>query len=528
MATDYDVIVVGGGHNGLVTAAYLARAGRKVLVLEQRHVLGGACVTDETFEGYKVSSFAYVNSLFRPDIIRDLKLAEHGFEMLERSPSSFTPFADGRSLFLGPDEAMTHASIAQFSAADAEAYPRYEAMLERVAAFIEPTIDEEPPNPRSNRLSDLWNLLKLGRRFRGLGADMEEAVRVLTAPANLILDEWFESEELKTTLATDAIIGAMAAPSTPGTGYVLFHHVMGETNGKKGVWGYVRGGMGGLSQAIAESAQAFGAEIRTQAKVARVIVHQGKAKGVVLEDGTEITARTVASNLDCNLTFNHLVGEEHLDTEFLKRINRIRYDSASMKINVALSELPDFTAMPGIEPGPQHRGTIHICADRNTIERAFDDAKYGIPSKRPVLECTIPSVVDDTVAPAGKHLMNMFVQYAPYELAEGTWDDAREDFADRCFAIFDEYAPNFSASVIDRQILAPPDIERMIGMTGGNIFQGEMNLFQLAPMRPVMGWANYRTPIEGLYLCGAAAHPGGGVMGACGRNAAQRMLKDRR
>ena len=408
MASEYDVIVIGGGHNGLVSAAYLAKAGRKVLVLERRPVLGGACVTEETFPGYKVSTFSYVNSLFRPDIIQDLKLHDHGFEMLERSPSSFTPFADGRSLVLGPDAQMTHDSIAQFSPKDADAYPKYEAMLERIAAFIEPTIDDEPPNPRSNKLSDLWRMFQLGKRFRGLGSEMEEAIRVLTAPANHILDEWFESEQLKTTLATDAIIGAMASPATPGTGYVLFHHVMGETNGKKGVWGYVRGGMGALSNAIAGSAQSFGAEIRTEATVQKILVENGVAKGVVLADGTTLKAKTVASNLDCNLTFNRLVGQTHLDSDFLRRINRIRYDSASVKINVALSELPDFKAVPGKAPGPQHRGTIHICDDRQTIERAFDDAKYGRPSQTPVLECSIPSVVDNTVAPEGKHLMNMF------------------------------------------------------------------------------------------------------------------------
>ena len=528
MSEAYDVIVIGGGHNGLVSAAYLAKAGRKVLVLEQRPVLGGACVTEETFPGYRVSTFSYVNSLFRPDIIQELNLHQHGFEMLERSPSSFTPFADGRSLVLGPDATETHRSIAQFSPKDAEAYPKYEAMLERIAAFIEPTLDEEPPNPQSNKLSDLWRLFKLGKRFRNLGSEMEEAIRVLTAPANHILDEWFESEQLKTTLATDAIIGAMASPATPGTGYVLFHHVMGETNGKKGVWGYVRGGMGALSNAIAKSAESFGAEIKVNAGVKNVNVANGKAVGVTLHDGTVLNAKTVASNLDCNVTFNKLVGAEHFDADFLRRINRIRYDSASLKINVALSELPDFLAAPGKEPGPQHRGTIHICEDRKTIERAFDDAKYGLSSKCPVLECSIPSVVDDSVAPTGKHLMNMFIQYAPYELAEGNWDDHREDFADRCFALMDRYAPNFSASVLDRQILAPPDIENLIGMTGGHIAQGEMTLYQLAPMRPVMGWANYQTPIQNLYLCGAAAHPGGGVMGACGRNAARRMIKDGR
>ncbi len=526
MAQRYDVVIIGGGHNGLVTAAYLAQAKKKVLVLERREVLGGACVTEETFPGYKVSTAAYVNSLFRPDIIRDLKLADHGFEMLERSPSSFTPFADGRSLMLGPDAAMTHREIAKFSPADAEAYPRYEAMLSKVASVLEPLLDAEPPDPMSNRLGNLWRLLQVGRSFRGLGADLEEAVRIMTAPATTILDEWFESPQLKATLATDAIIGAMASPSTPGTGYVLFHHVMGETNGKKGVWGYVRGGMGGLSQAIAASAEAAGAEIRCQAPVREIIVDQGRAKGVVLEDGTRIEAGRVASSVDANLTFNRFVGEAHLSDDFLRRIRRIRYDSASMKINVALSDLPNFTAVPGREPGPQHRGTIHLGADLMAMERAYDDAKYGRPSQRPVLECTLPSVVDETVAPDGRHLMNIFVQYAPYQLAEGTWDDHRDAFADRCFQVIDDYAPGFSDSVIDRQVLAPPDLEALFGLTGGNIFQGEMNLYQLAFMRPLLGWASHQTPIRGLYLCGAASHPGGGVMGACGRNAAKRLLKD--
>ena len=522
----YDVVIIGGGHNGLVTAAYLAKARKRVLVLERRSVLGGACVTEETFSGYKVSTAAYVNSLFRPDIARDLDLAAHGFEMLERNPSSFTPFGDGRSLMLGPDEVMTHREIAKFSAADADAYPRYEAMLERVASVLEPLLDQEAPDPMSNRLGDLWRLFQTGRSFRGLGSDLEEAVRIMTAPATQILDEWFESPQLKATLATDAVIGAMASPATPGTGYVLFHHVMGETNGKKGVWGYVRGGMGALSNAIAASAKAAGADIRCDAPVAQIIVEHGVAKGVVLEDGTRVEAGRVASSVDCHLTFNRFVGHEHLSDDFVRRIERIRYDSASMKINVALSKLPDFLAMPGDTPGPQHRGTIHIGADLTDMERAYDDAKYGRTSARPLIECTLPSVVDETVAPEGRHLMNMFVQYAPYELAEGTWDDHRDVFADRCFALIDEYAPGFSESVIERQVLAPPDLEAMFGLTGGNIFQGEMTLNQLAFMRPLLGWAGHSTPIKSLYLCGAAAHPGGGVMGACGRNAARRMLKD--
>ena len=403
-----------------------------------------------------------------------------------------------RSLVLGPDAQMTMDSIAQFSKRDADAYPEYEEMLERIAAFIEPTIDEEPPNPRSNKLSDLWQLFKLGKRFRGLGSEMEEAIRVLTAPANHILDEWFVSEQLKTTLATDAIIGAMASPATPGTGYVLFHHVMGETNGKKGVWGYVRGGMGASLMPSLVQPKVLEPRFKRKPQLKKILAENGVACGVTLVDGTTFKAKTVASNLDCNMTFNRLVGQDHLDSDFLRRINRIRYDSASSKLMWPYQSYPTLKQYRK-RPGPQHRGTIHICDDRDTIERAFDDAKYGRPSKTPVLECSIPSVVDDTVAPEGKHLMNMFIQYAPYNLATGSWDEHRDAFADRCFEIMDQYAPNFSGSVLERQVLAPPDIEQSIGMTGGHISQGEMTLYQLAPMRPVMGWANYRTPLR-IYI----------------------------
>jgi phytoene dehydrogenase-like protein len=524
--TRYDAIIIGGGHNGLVTACYLAKAGRKVLVLERRYIVGGACVSEETFPGFKVSTAAYVNSLFRPEIARDLRLRDYGFELIERYPASFSPTLDGRYLMLGADKAKNLSEIAKFSEKDAHAYPLYEQMLERVSSVIEPTLIQTPPNVAKPGLGDLLKMAPLGRAMSKLGPALGEAIEVLTGPARPILDRWFESEQLKGTLATDAIIGSFASPSMPGTAYVLFHHVMGETNGKRGVWAYVKGGMGGLTQALARAATDLGAEIRTEAEVSKIIVRDGGVRGVVLRNGDEFQARQIASNVDCNVTFTQLLDAATLPEDFLAAIKRIDYSSASLKINAALSSLPNFTACPGTAPGPQHHGTVHLCPDQDFIERAFDDAKYGAPSKEPVVECQFPSSLDPTVAPPGKHLMSMFVQYAPYHLKEGTWDDAAKDaFADRCFDIVERHAPGFKASVLARQVLSPVDLERMFNLTGGNIFQGSMALHQLFMFRPVPGFAGYRMPLRGLYLCGAAAHPGGGVMGAAGWNAAREMLK---
>jgi len=527
MAITYDLIVIGGGHNGLVTAAYLARAGVKVLVLERREVLGGACVTEEVWPGYKVSTAAYVNSLLRPEIIRDLELKRHGFQMLPRNPSSFTPFPDGRSLLLGPDKALTHREVSKFSAKDADALSKYEAMLERVADFLEPTLVQTPPNPWSLRPGNLVQLARLGLAFLKLGHDGQKAVEILTGAATPILDRWFESEQLKVTLATDAIIGAMASPSMPGTAYVLFHHVMGECDGARGVWGYVRGGMGGISNAIAAAAREKGAEIRTNAEVAKILVKDGAVRGVALADGTEILAPRVASGVDANVTFLKLMSAGDLPADFVQAVRHIDYASASCKINIALSELPDFTALPGTAPGPQHRGTIHISPTMEYIERAYDDAKYGYPSKQPIIEATIPSVLDDTLAPPGKYVMSMFTQYFPYKLAPGLQlEEEKEKYADRCFEMMERFAPNFRRAVIHRQVLSPVDLERRFGLTGGNIMQGVMSLSSLSFMRPVPGYADYRTPVRGLYLCGAATHPGGGVMGACGYNAAREIRRD--
>lgn len=526
MSAIYDVIIIGAGHNGLVTAAYLSRAGMRVLTVERRVLIGGACVTEETWPGFKVSTASYVCSLMRPHIVRELELKRYGLAFLSREPSSFTPFPDGRALFLGTDAAFNHREIARFSARDAEAYPRYEAMLTRIADFIEPTLDMTPPDPRSfrnyGRLAQLvWGFLKLGR-------DAPRTVEILFGAAREMLDKWFESDALKATLATDAVIGAYASPSSPGTAYVLFHHVMGECDGARGTWCYVRGGMGGITQALTSAARAAGAEIRVSSPVVRILVRSGHAAGVVLEDGTEINARCVVSNADANVTFLKLLDPRELPEGFVEDVRAIDYRSPVVKINLALSELPDFIAAPGKTPGPPHQGTIHIAPTMDYIERAFAEAEAGRLPPQPMLECTLPSAVDSTLAPPGKHVMSIFAQYAPAKLAEGTWDSVRESFADTCLRTLAQYAPNIERAVIARKVLTPLDLERRFGLTGGNIFQGAMTPRQLFFRRPVPGYADYRTPIAGLYLCGAATHPGGGVMGACGYNAAREILRDRR
>lgn len=533
----FDAVVIGGGHNGLVTAAYLARGGKSVCVLERRHVLGGAAVTEELWPGYKVSTAAYVISLFLPEIVRELRLKSYGLKILPRNPSSFTPFPDGRYLLLGPDRASNQREIGKFSERDARAFPRYEALLERVAKALEPTLSRAAPDPLP--LPKSWRAVGLGKKMRdagrlwdayqalgALGEDLPEAIELLTGAARPILDRWFESDRLKATLATDAIIGAFAPISAPGSAYVLLHHVMGEAGGARGVWGYVQGGMGGLATALEGACHDLGVEVRREVEVRRILVKAGKAAGVALADGTVIEAPLVASSVDPHWTFERFLEPSELPTEFRAAVARIDYSSASLKINLALSEPPNFTCLPGAEVGPQHHGTMHIGPTLEYLERAYDDAKYGQPSREPILELTMPTCVDDTIAPPGKHLASMFVQYAPYKLAEGTWDEKKEAFADRCLEVLARYAPNVPGAVLHRQVVSPLDLERTYRLTGGNIFQGAMSLGQLFSLRPVPGWADHRTPVAGLYVCGAASHPGGGVMGACGKNAADEMLRD--
>ncbi len=537
-STSYDTLIIGAGHNGLVCAAYLAKAGRKVLVLERRGIVGGACVTEELAPGYRVSSASYVVSLLLPEIERDLRLAEFGYRVLPRSPSSFTPFADGRSLLMGPDGELNRREIAKFSARDAEAFPKYEALLTRIAEHLEPALMDTPPDllplppewRKRGFLDRLRNLRRGGALYRAmkkLGADLPEAIEILTGAATSLLDRWFESPELKGTLATDAIIGSFAPPSAAGSGYVLLHHVMGMAGGARGVWGYVEGGMGALTQAMARSAQSLGVEIRCGADVAEILVEGGRACGVRLAGGETVRARQVVSNATAHITFEKLVRPEALPADFRRAVQRIDYSSAAVKINLAVSELPRFACMPdrGGTVGPEHRGTIHVNSMPEDLERAYEDARRGVPSARPVIEMVIPSSVDTTLAPPGHHIVNLFVQYAPYAPADGGWDVQRDVFADRCIAQITEHAPNFAASVLHREVLAPPDLERRFNLTGGNIFQGAMPLHQLFSFRPVPGWSDYATPVRGLFLCGAAAHPGGGVMGACGRNAAQAILR---
>jgi len=535
--TSYDCIVIGGGHNGLVAAAYLAKTGKSVCVLERRHVLGGCATTEELWPGYQVSVAAYVISLLLPEIISDLRLRPYGLKILPRNPSSFTPLLEGRSLLLGPDTVSNQRELSKFSPRDADAFPHYEKLLERVATVLEPVLSKSAPDPLP--LPKQWRKIGITKRMRdakktweayqavsSLGEDLPEAIELLTGAARPILDRWFETEVLKATLATDAVIGAFSSIAAPGTAYVLLHHVMGTAGGARGVWGYVQGGMGGLADALQAACLDLRVDIRREAEVQKIITRNGRVQGVLLADGTHLKSRVVASSVDAHLTFEKFLEPNDLPDTFRQAIRRIDYSSASAKINLALDELPNFTCAPSSSVAPHHRGTIHISPTLDYIERAFDDAKYGKPSQEPVLEITIPTSVDTTLAPEGKHIMSMFVQFAPYELADNGWDDIKEDFADRCIQELARYAPNVPGAIVHRQVLSPLDLERTFGLTGGNIMQGAMTLGQLYAFRPIAGWADHHTPLQGLYLCGAASHPGGGVMGACGKNAAEEILRD--
>jgi len=524
MNNRYDVIVIGGGHNGLVNAAYLARAGKRVLVLERRYVLGGAAVTEEVFPGFKFSVCSYVVSLLRPEIIRELDLPSHGLEILPLD-GTFTPMPNGDYLWRVNDHAKTRREIARHSRLDAEAYDEYgKAMLE-MAHFVKPIMSMTPPDPTSLNPKGLRDLLFLGRRFQRLPAeDKYNQVQLMTMSAVDFLDQWFETDVLKATMSASGIIGTFLGVRSPGTAYVLLHHYMGEIDGAFRSWGLSRGGTGAISDAIADAARKAGAEIRTKAPIARILVKNGAARGVVLENGDEVEAKFVSSSVDPRLTFIKMVGEEHLPEDFVEDLKRYKYRGSSGKVNLALAALPDFRALTG--PGPHLRGAVSISPSVDYMERAYDEAKYGRFSRRPYIDIVIPSLTDPSVAPPGKHVMSCFVQYAPYNLKEGDWDEKREEFGDTVIDSIAEFAPNIKDIILHRQVLTPLDLEREFGLSEGNIFQGELTLEQLFFLRPAPGWAQYRTPLRNLYMCGSATHPGGGIMGASGRNAAMKLLQD--
>jgi phytoene dehydrogenase-like protein len=524
MNNKYDCIVIGGGHNGLVNAAYLARAGKRVLVLERRHVLGGAAVTEEVFPGFKFSVCSYVVSLLRPEIIRELDLPRHGLEILPLD-GTFTPMPNGDYLWRVNDHARTRREIARHSRLDAEAYDEYGKAMVEMAHFVKPIMNMTPPDPASLNPKGLLELLTMGRRFKRLSSeDKYNQVQLMTMSAVDFLDQWFETDVLKATMSASGIIGTFLGVRSPGTAYVLLHHYMGEIDGAFRSWGLSRGGTGAISNSIANAAREAGAEIRTEAPIAKIILQHGAGKGVVLENGDEIYAEVISSSVDPRLTFMKMVGSEHLPDDFVADIKRYKFRGSSGKVNLALDALPNFTSMPGT--GAHLRGAVSISPSVDYMERAYDDAKYGRYSRRPYIDIVIPTLTDPSVAPAGKHVMSCFVQYAPYNLKEGTWDDKREEFGDTVIDTIAEHAPNIKEIILHRQVLTPLDLEREFGLSEGNIFQGELTLEQLFFLRPAPGWAQYRSPIRNLYMCGSATHPGGGIMGASGRNAAMAILKD--
>ena len=529
------IVVIGGGHNGLVAAAYLAKAGHDVTVLESRSVVGGAASTDTTtFPGYKISTASYLNSLFLPEVIADLELKRFGYEMLPREPSSFTPLPDStKSLLMGSDMEYNQMQIEQFSAHDAVAYQRYEHELGEIAAWMSKMMTMTPPNIPPRNMRDVKNILKVARHgLRLTPVQMYRMGKLLLSDPVEYLNEWFESDVLKATLLTDALIGATAL-----NGYVLLHHVMGEAGSARGVWGYMRGGMGGISEALAKACTEFGAEVILNAEADRIIARNGRVIAVLAMakdlEGRHapmwkyVYADIVISAVDPTITFAKLLRSSHLVDGVRKKVVARDTKSASMKINLTLSGLPDFRAKPGVTPGPQHKGTVHIAPSVAHILDALEDLKKGCPSSRPILELTIPSVVDDTLAPPGCHVMNIFLQFVPYKHPFGDWQKEKDGyFQNVVLPLLREYITNIDAIVTGVQIFTPEDIEREFGMVGGNIFSGGMGLSQLFSGRPIRGMADYRTPIKGLYLSGAGTHPGGGVTGACGYNAAREVLAD--
>jgi phytoene dehydrogenase-like protein len=523
----YDAVIIGGGHNGLVSAAYLAKAGWRTLVLERRHVLGGAAVTEEIFPGFRFSVYSYVVSLLRPEIIRELDLPRHGLEILPLD-GTFTPLEDDY-LWRVNDHGRSMREIRRWSPTDAEAYEEYGQLMVDMARFIKPILSILPPDPGRVDPREWLPLVGLGKAFRELPERQQAVfVQLMTMSSADFLDQWFETDPLKATMSASGIIGTYQGVRSPGTAYVLLHHYMGEIDGAFRAWGIPKGGTGGISNAIADAARSLGVDIRTEAPVTHILTDGERATGVVLDGGEEIDAGVVLSSLDVKQTFLRLLDPDALPDDFRREVDRYKFRGSSGKVNLALDGLPEFACLPGT--GEHLRGAISFSPSVDYMERAYDDAKYGRPSRRPYIDMIIPTLVDPSMAPPGKHIMSCFVQYAPYKLdpSLGTWDEQRDAFGEAVISTIEDRAPKIRDLILHMQVQTPLDIERTVGLSEGNIFQGELSLEQLFFNRPVPGWARYRTPVRGLYLNGSATHPGGGIMGANGRLAALEVLSDRR
>ena len=530
----FDAIVVGAGHNGLTCAAYLAAAGLSVCIVERRDVVGGAAVTEAFHPGFRNSTASYTVSLLAPEVIAELNLAAHGLTIVKRTLANFLPLPDGRSLKVGGGLAATQAEIGKFSARDAQQLPGYYAMLSRVADVLRALLHVTPPNVgarRGGRIAVALDAWKTSKPFRALDrAGQRDVLDLFTKSAGEILDRWFECEPIKAAFGFDAVVGNFQSPYAPGSAYVLLHHVFGEVNGERGQWGHAIGGMGAITQAMARECLARGVIIRTACAVRRIDVEQGRATGVTLDSGEKMGAARVVANVNPKLLFERLVATEHVDADFRSRIDGYRCGSGTFRMNVALSQLPDFTCRPGTNAQPHHGSGIIIAPSLAYMERAYFDAKLSGWSRAPIVEMLIPSIVDDSLAPPGMHVASLFCQHAHPRIGDvlpgQTWDDHRDEVADLMIATVNDVAPNFAQSVLGRRVLSPLDLEREFGLIGGDIFHGALALDQLFSTRPVLGNADYRMPIANLYLCGAGAHPGGGVTGIPGRNAAREILKD--
>jgi phytoene dehydrogenase-like protein len=523
----HDAIVVGAGHNGLTAAAYLARAGLSTLVLERREIVGGSCVTEEIAPGCRVSTTSYIASMLRPEVIQDLKLADYGLHMVPCDPAIQVPFPDGQVVPWWVDRERAKAEFSKLSAKDADTFVRVDDQLKKLARYLQPFFLEPPPEIDTTSLGGWMDLFRAGKRFRGISSsEISQLVSFLTGSLGEFLDNHYESEKMKTMFLANNVYGKHGGPYQPGTAIgLLFHLLSGGEHELQGFYGHVIGGMGSITQALAASGRKLGVEIRTSAPVAQIDVRDGRTRGVILEDGTEIRSRIVLSNADPKRTFLRMVASSELPEDFLQSVRSIKMDGPCAKVNFVLAEEPRFTGTPA-NATPLERTFFTLVPSLAFAERCYDIAKFGDIPEELWVDCVISSNADDSLAPKGKHILTCFVQYVPYRLREGTWDEKRELLGDRVVKKIAEYAPNVPAAILARQVLTPLDLERTYGLTEGNIFHGDLRLEQLFFMRPVPGWSQYRTPISGLYLCGAGAHPGGGVTGAPGHNAAHQVLRD--